>query len=378
MLGLLLVWQVGRFPAPLAAQSQTEAQVRSHYEAAREAEKNGNLEKAATEYLAVLKLRPGEPILLNNLGLVYHRQGKYHEAIEILLEAVRRDPSLMGAQLFLGIDYYRTNQMEKAVVHLKKASTINSSDLQARLYLGRSYLALGKLQDALLEFQAAMRIEPKNVDVLYSLGQLYGKLMSETYIKLAETDPESYRVHQVLAESYQAQKETDKAIQEYKAAIAKAPQTPGLRYGLGDVYWRAGMLDEAKREFLEELKINPDDPMSMWKIANVYLSQSRWDDAIPMLEKSVRLQPDLAQAYRDLGKAYFQKNELEKAIVVYNKVVELAPDEDTVHYRLANIYKKLGRKAEAEAEMKIFATLNKKVQATRNPLLPQVIPETQD
>jgi tetratricopeptide (TPR) repeat protein len=264
------------------------------------------------------------------------------------------------------------------VVHLKKATTINSSNLQARLYLGRSYLALGKLQDALQEFQAAMRIEPKNVDVLYSLGQVYGKLMSEAYVKLAEADPESYRIHQVLAESYQAQKDTDKAIQQYRAAILKAPETPGLRYGLGDVYWRTGMLDDAMREFLEELKINPEDYMSIWKLGNIYLIQSRWDDAIPLLEKAVQLQPDLAQAYRDLGKAYFQKDELQKAIAAYTKVVKLAPDEDTVHYRLANIYKKLGRNAEAEVEMKIFETLNKKVQASRNPLLPSVMPEERE
>jgi tetratricopeptide (TPR) repeat protein len=378
VLALALVWQVASSVKPLAAGPDLEAQIQKHYQVARDAEKRGDLDKAATEYLAVLEIRPGEPLILNNLGLVYHLQGKYREAIETLQQAVRHSPELLGARLFLGIDYYRTNQPEKALTHLNKAIALSPKDKQAHLYLGRCYLELGQFDDALKEVGAASQIDPEDVDVLYTLGQVYAKLLSSTYGKLAKIAPDSYRVHQVLAESYTAQKNMDKAIQEYKAAISRRPNTPGLFYGLGDVYWRAGRLEDAKREFREELKINPENYLAIWKIGDIYLFQSRWDDAIPYLEKAIQLRPELGQAHRDLGKAYFQKNELDKAIVEFKKVAELAPDEDTVHYRLATIYKKLGRKADADAELKIFEALNTKAQAARNPLLPEVTPEEQE
>jgi hypothetical protein len=51
-------------------------------------------------------------------------------------------------------------------------------------------------------------------------------------------------------------------------------------------------------------------------------------------------------------------------------VAELDPEEDTVHYRLSQIYRKLGRSEEAQTELKIFETLAKKVKAAQNPLLP--------
>jgi len=105
-------------------------------------------------------------------------------------------------------------------------------------------------------------------------------------------------------------------------------------------------------------------------MGNLQLLQSRWDEAILHLERAIQYAPDLAQAHRDLGKAYFQKNELEKAAKEYAKVAELDPEEDTVHYRLSQIYKKLGRIEEAQAELKIFETLAKKVKAAQNPLLP--------
>ena len=187
---------------------------------------------------------------------------------------------------------------------------------------------------------------------------------------MAEVDPDSYRVYQVLAESYDSQKNMEKAIDAYKKAITRKPGLPGLHYGLGDVYWRAGRVDEGLKEFQEEIKISPENYLAIWKIGNLYMLKSSWDEAIPYLEKAILYAPNLAQAHRDLGKAYFQKNELEKAVQHYQKVIELDPEEDTSHYRLAAIYKRQGRTQEAQAEMKIFETLAKKVKAAQNPLLP--------
>jgi tetratricopeptide (TPR) repeat protein len=365
-----LVWMTTDSRLLSAAQSDSDELVRVHFLAARQAEKSGDLAKAVSEYQAVLKLRPDEPVVYNNLGLVYHLQLKYREAIAAFQRALKLNPELLGANLFLGIDFYRTNQSEKALAPLKNAIVANPNDVQAHLYLGRCYLDLARYEEALQEVQKAVKLAPKDADALYTLGQVYGKLMGAAYLKMAEVDPDSYRVYQVLAESYDSQKDMEKAIDAYKKAITRKPGLPGLHYGLGDVYWRAGRVDEGLKEFQEELKLNPENYMAIWKIGNLYMLKSSWDEAIPYLEKAILLAPSLAQAHRDLGKAYFQKNELEKAMRHYQKVIELDPEEDTSHYRLAAIYKRQGRTQEAQAEMKIFETLAKKVKAAQNPLLP--------
>ena len=370
VLAFTLFWMATYSRLLSAAQSDSEEQVRVHFLAARQAEKSGDLAKAVSEYQAVLKLRPDEPVIYNNLGLVYHLQFNYREAIAAFQQALKLNPELLGANLFLGIDYYRTNQSEKALAPLKKAIVANPNDVQAHLYLGRCYLDLGRYEEALQEVQKSVKLAPKDADTLYTLGQVYGKLMGAAYLKMAEVDPDSYRVYQVLAESYDSQKNMEKAIDAYKKAITRKPGLPGLHYGLGDVYWRAGRVDEGLKEFQEELKLNPENYMAIWKIGNLYIVKSSWDEAIPYLEKAILLAPKLAQAHRDLGKAYFQKNELEKATKHYRKVIELDPEEDTSHYRLAAIYKRQGRTQEAQVEMKIFETLAKKVKAAQNPLLP--------
>jgi tetratricopeptide (TPR) repeat protein len=124
---------------------------------------------------------------------------------------------------------YRTAQPGRAVAPLQKAVSLDRKDAQPHLYLGLSYFDLGNYLEALKEVQEANRLPPKDVDVLYTLGQVYGKLMSATYIKLAEVDPDSYRVHQVLGESYQAQKNTEKATAEFRKALDLNPNALELQ-----------------------------------------------------------------------------------------------------------------------------------------------------
>ena len=52
--------------------------------------------------------------------------------------------------------------------------------------------------------------------------------------------------------------------------------------------------------------------------------------------------------------------ETSKAVEQFQQVVRLAPEEDSVHYHLANAYRRLGRPEEANAEMARFEQLTKK------------------
>jgi Flp pilus assembly protein TadD len=51
--------------------------------------------------------------------------------------------------------------------------------------------------------------------------------------------------------------------------------------------------------------------------------------------------------------------DLQRAITHLTKVTQLSPEEPTSHYLLAQIYKKLGRRAEQSAELEIFERLRK-------------------
>ena len=58
-----------------------------------------------------------------------------------------------------------------------------------------------------------------------------------------------------------------------------------------------------------------------------------------------------ADAYFGLGTLFDQEGRFDQAIAMYRKAVLLNPDKSEVRYRLARTLLKVGRRAEAEAEM---------------------------
>jgi tetratricopeptide (TPR) repeat protein len=256
--------------------------------------------------------------------------------------------------------FTRTNQYDKSIEPLKKAISLNPGELRAYLNLGLSYSELGQDRDAMKVLQSAADRWPEDVEVLYNLGIVYTRLMTNAYKKMAQVDPDSHRVHQLLGASYEARRDNKKAIEEYRLAVQKKPDVAGLHYALGNIYWREGDLPQAEREFLEELKIAPENYLTTWKLGNIYLVNKQYDLAFQYLEKAIRQRPDLGQAHRDMGKALLQTDgDLARATAHLKKVTELAPEEPTTHYLLAQIYKKQGKRAEQTAELALFEKLRR-------------------
>jgi tetratricopeptide (TPR) repeat protein len=342
------------------AQTTLESKIEGHFLAAKEAEKKGDYETAVGEYRAVLKLDPDLAEVRSNLGLILYVQRKDKEAITAFEQALKRKPDLLAPNLFLGMAFVRTNQYEKAIEPLKTTISLNPAETRAYANLGLSYLELGREQDALKVLQKAAELWPQDVEILYNLGVVYTRLMTTTYRKMAQIDPDSHRVHQLLGASFEARRDTRRAIEEYKLAIEKKPGLAGLHYALGNLYWKEGDLEKAAEEFLKELEIAPENYLTTWKLGNIYLLNKQYDLAFQYLEKAIQQKPDLGQAHRDLGRALIQTDgDLQRAITHLTKVIQLSPEEPTSHYLLAQIYKKLGRRVEQSAELEIFERLRK-------------------
>ena len=341
-------------------ETSLETRIQKHFLAAKEAEKKQDYDTASAQYQAVLKLDPDLAEVRSNLGLILYLQRKDEEAIKTFEQALKRKPELVAPNLFLGMALVRTNQYEKSIEPLKKAISLNPAETRAYVNLGLSYMELGREQDAMKILHKAAELWPQDVEILYNLGVVYTRLMTTTYRKMAQIDPDSYRVHQLLGASFEGRRDTRRAIEEYKLAIAKKPDFAGLHHALGNVYWKEGDLEKAEEEFLKELEIAPENYLTTWKLGNIYLLKKQYALAFQYLEKAIEQKPDLGQAHRDLGRALIQTNgDVLRAMTHLKKVTQLSPEEPTSHYLLAQVYKKLGMKAEQSAELEMFERLRK-------------------
>jgi Tfp pilus assembly protein PilF len=178
------------------------------------------------------------------------------------------------------------------------------------------------------------------------------------YLRLYQTDADSYRVHQLLGDLDSAKGEDAKAIEEYRAAIAKAPSIPNLHYSLGHLLWKDLQTAEARREFEAELQINPRHAGALHDLGNTYLLERQPQKALPFLNRALAADPGNPDLHRDLGSCYTQLHEYRRAEAEF-KIAVAADDDGSVHYKLARVYQTLGDKNKAATEFALSTQLNR-------------------
>jgi tetratricopeptide (TPR) repeat protein len=233
-------------------------QVRNHFQAARQAQDSGDLGRAVTEYLAVLRLDPSLAEAHANLGLVYQSQSKFAESASAFEKALALKPGLRGACLFLGIDYVKLNAPQRAIARLKQAALQEPANKEALSWLSGALWSTGQSAAAIETLQKAERILPHDSDILFLLGEAFQKSASQELERVAQAGFGSAQYHQMFADIYAAQQGWEKAIRHYQRAIEKDARWPGAHLGLGEVYWRQGKLEEAQAEYHNELQVAPE------------------------------------------------------------------------------------------------------------------------
>ena len=292
-----------RFPAalvllaiicPLLLCSQgNESEVSRHFLAARNAQATGNLQLAADEYLAVVRLDPEMAEARVNLGLVYYLQGRYDESARALEKALASKPGLRGADLFLGIDYVKLGQPRQAVPCLKRAVEQEPRNRQALTWLGSALWDAGQENEAILELHSAEKAFPADPDILFLLGQAYRNAGNREMERvLADVGTPLY--HQAYGDIYKEEQAWKQTLGHYRRALEKDPQWAGAHLGLGEAWLQQGELEQARSEFLAERGSGSIGAATMARLAEIALRQGQAEDAVRFLNEAIQKEADAA------------------------------------------------------------------------------------
>jgi tetratricopeptide (TPR) repeat protein len=328
---------------------------------ATEALRARNFDEAADGFSSVVKTSPAFAEAHLNLGLVREEQGRNDEAIASFQKALAIKPRLRGANLFLGIAEYRLNSLDKASDALRKETNYYPTDANAWMWLGVVELAKARPDEASVALDKAAKLDPANVDILYHRGRAHLLISKTSYEQMFKADPNSWRVHQVLA---QADAESDRhadAIAEYELAIKLAPQQPGLHEELGTEYRNAGQIEAADVQYRAELKIDPNNISARYKLGTLQVERGRPEEAITLIESALQQNPAIPDAHYYLGRAQMQLGNDEASIASFKRVLsEKSEDPDIAqqaYYQLAIVYRRLHRMDEARTALAQFEKL---------------------
>ncbi len=347
----------------LALAHPAEGQLKSpteRFQEATEAMKQGRLDEAAAGFASVITAAPSFAEAHLNLGLVLEEQGKNEEAIRSLKSALQLKPRLRGANLFLAIAQYRLNHFDLAAASLKKDILYDPSSASAWMWLGVVQLADGKPEEAAQSLDKAARLDPKNVDVLYNRGRAHLLVSKNSYEQMYKADPNSWRVHQVLAQAYAESGRHSEAIAEYTVALQRASSHPGLHEELGSEYLATNKLDEAEAEFAAELKGDPENAFALFKLGATQIEKGRAEEGKTSIESALRKNPRLQNGSYYLGRAEMQLGHNEQAISALNRATTSDSDPEIIEqawFQLGVVYRRLHRLDEARQAMATFQKL---------------------
>jgi tetratricopeptide (TPR) repeat protein len=168
-------------------------------------------------------------------------------------------------------------------------------------------------------------------------------------------------MYEEMVATYGRAEYANKAIEEYRAAIADDPSSDYLNAGLADLYWRTGRIRDAVLEAQDILKRDPNNVDAHRLLGRIYLrslgdpqnttnNQSREMQrlAIEQYEQIVKLDPSSVEDHLLLGRLYSYSNELTKAEKEFKTAVQLQPDSEEAVTMLAYLYTQEGDTSKAQ------------------------------
>jgi tetratricopeptide (TPR) repeat protein len=348
------------FPSHTPAQTQQGAHANELFQKATAAMRSGQFGEAEQGFAEVVKLNPNFAEAYLNLGLSQEQQGKNADAAASFHKAAQLKPKLRGANLFLGIAEYRLNHYDGAAAALQIETTNYPKDAAGWMWLGITRLAQDRPEDSAVALDKAVELDPNNIDVLYHRGRAHLLVSRDSYTRMFKLNPNSWRVHQVLAQMDADSEHDEEAVLEYIEAIKLAPSQSGLHEELGSEYSVLVKIPEAEAAFRKELEIDPNNALARYKLGVIEVGQGNAADGKRLIMEALALKPGLANADYNLGRAEMQLGNDEAAAEDFRRALKSDSEPEIIRqawYQLGTVLRRMKRTQEAQQAFAMYQKL---------------------
>jgi len=158
-------------------------------------EELGQLEEARQEYQHAIRLRPTEPTIYYNLGLLYYKMEDDAEAVRQYDEAVKLGLDRKEEAYYArGLAHQRQGNHEKAIADYRRAIELNTGWVEPRKALAQVFESLGRYEEAVGEYQKVIEMNSSDSYAYWRIGLCYeflGKAQEAigAYKKALDIDP---------------------------------------------------------------------------------------------------------------------------------------------------------------------------------------------
>ena len=249
---------VGLLFTPSSGYSQSDDMAEKSRRA-KELMAEGKFADAVPVYRDLNTAVPNNPGLMLNLGMALHLAGEERQSLIPLGSAVKLDPNLAPAWLFLGAARLQLGHTPAAVDALKTVLRLQPDHADAVQMLATAFLSLGRLAEATEQYRKLTELTPESSPAWYGLGRSYESLSVRAFDDLQKAAPESAYWLALIAETRLREQQFSSAFYLYRAALEKMPAMHGLHAQVAEVYRRSGHSDWAGVEQEKEQQLPEPD-----------------------------------------------------------------------------------------------------------------------
>lgn len=239
------------------------------------------------------------------------------------------------------LDYYTRGEYQRCTTNLLPAVATLSRDRLS--LLSACSFDTGDFQATLVAAKRLRQAYHAEETGLYWSIRAEQRLAVLYLVYAGEVEPDSIRLHELLAESYRDRGKYGEAEAEYKVALGINPKEFAALIGAASNYLQELRIDLADEMIQGALAENPSDPEANYVMGEVLIARHRYSDAEPYLRIGLAAKAELVpRIHALLGEVYANQGDTGRAIEEFKSGLS-SDDDGSVHFQLGRLYQKTGQ-----------------------------------
>lgn len=209
-------------------------------------------------------------------------------------------------------------------------------------------------------FEEAVRLNSKNADAFANLAEIYeadgqSSKAIENYEKALAAAAEMTELYASIGLLHVGRGEIPQAEKYVERAEQTNPNDARTQYLRGMYFYLINKNEAALDAFGKTLALDAQNTNAHFYRALIYERLNQNDLAIAANQKAVEIEPSFAEGWFDLGVAYYNAEQYKEAENAYRRALALEPENAQAHANLASVLRQQERFAEANGEYKLAA-----------------------
>jgi tetratricopeptide (TPR) repeat protein len=316
----------------------TESAAMAVYRVASYLYSKGENEKAIEQYQNFLEQFPKSTLrttVFSRLVYLYITESMFKEAEDMITTSLKENPGNTYMVQQLGLVYRKQGKYDDAMALYQKLLVSSPKDTDILEQIGEIYIEKGDKDKAIAEWNKIIETSPSQ----YYLHQMvagifkshgFNDLAAQEYRKAIELQPLASYLYTQLAELYIINKKYDSAIDVYLDALlvlpVSYPDRTEIIQNVLDLSKMDGLFDNIVQRLRSQIYQSPNNITAISSLADIYFYKGDIDNSIELFRKATSLYSDNGNLLIERAKWLKREQQPEKAIKIYNLIIELYPN----------------------------------------------------